>query len=267
MEPVYGLVAMLIRRPLRHGLRWRIEGLERISPAGPVILASNHVSYLDPLCVAYVADLAGRRVRFLAKAELFRKRGLAELLRVLRQIPVERGSADASGSLQAAADALGAGECVVVFPEGTISPDLDPMAGKTGTARLARAAGVPVIPMGIWGTHRILTKGRKPSFRLGVAVTVALGEAVVVDPDANPRESTDRIMAAICAQVARAREAYFQEPKDGKDRWWYRDPQSARLRSCRGRIAQDLLDQTGGAGSSEPAPPADPAAGRPPAEG
>ena len=134
-----------------------------------MILASNHVSYLDPLTLAWVADRRGRRVRFLAKAELFDKRGLGPLLRAAHQIPVQRGTTNAADALDAAVDALRRGECVAVFPEGTISLDLEPMAGKSGTARLARPAGVAVTPVGLWGTHRILFKGRKPHWRWGVA--------------------------------------------------------------------------------------------------
>ena len=69
----------------------------------------------------------------------------------------------------AAVDALHRGECVAVFPEGTISLDLEPMRGKSGTARLAQQSGVPVVPVGLWGTHRILMKGRKPAWQWGVA--------------------------------------------------------------------------------------------------
>ena len=107
-------------------------------------------------------DLAGRRVRFLAKAELFEHRIMAAGLRRMGQIPVERGAADAT-ALDDAAAALRNGQCVHVFPEGTISDDLDPMAGKTGLARLAKAAGVDVMTVGLWGTQRIIPpKGRKP---------------------------------------------------------------------------------------------------------
>ena len=71
MEPVYALARSALVPPLRHGLRWTIEGAHRIPTHGPVVLASNHISYLDPLLLAYVADRRRRRVRFLAKAELF----------------------------------------------------------------------------------------------------------------------------------------------------------------------------------------------------
>lgn len=242
MEPLYGLAETLFRRPLRHGLRWHIEGLERIPRDGPLLLAANHISYLDPLALAYVADRVGRRVRFLAKAELFENRWLGAVLCKLGQIPVQRGTADASGALDAARRALAEGQCVVVFPEGTISRDFDPMAGKTGVARLARASGAPVLPVGLWGTHRVITAGRKPSWRPGIAVSAAVGDVMSVPPSGNPREWTDHVMGAICAQVRRAREIYPQGPRNEDDAWWARAPETARLRSCRGRVAQELLD-------------------------
>jgi 1-acyl-sn-glycerol-3-phosphate acyltransferase len=250
MEPLYGLAEVLLRRPLRHGLRWTVEGIEHIPETGPALLASNHVSYLDPLVVAYVADLRGRRVRNLAKAELFDKRIMAWALHQLGQIPVQRGSATAT-ALDAAAGALGRGELVVVFPEGTISKDLEPMAAKTGAVRLARAAGVPVVPVGLWGAHRILTAGRKPRWRVGVAEVAVVGEPLRFAPTDNPREASDRLMAAICAQVARARELYPQHPGTDEDDWWVRGPETARLRSCRGRVAQEMLD-AGRAESTQP---------------
>jgi 1-acyl-sn-glycerol-3-phosphate acyltransferase len=216
---------------LRYGLRWTIEGEERIPSQGPVILASNHISYLDPLTLAYVADRRGRRLRFLAKAELFDKRGLGALLRAAHQIPVQRGTSNAVHALDAAVDALRRGECVAVFPEGTISLDLEPMAGKSGTARLARAAGVPVTPVGLWGTHRILMKGRKPHWRWGVAQVGVVGDALTIGPDEHIKDATDRVMQAICTCVARAREIYPQQPASGDDDWWARSPETAQLRT------------------------------------
>ena len=215
---------------LRYGLRWTIEGAEHIPASGPVILASNHISYLDPLTLAYVADKRKRRLRYLAKAELFDKAGLGVLLRAAHQIPVARGSADASSSLTAAVDALSRGECVAVFPEGTISLDLEPMKGKSGTARLAKAAGVPVTPVGLWGAHRIMFKGRKPHWRTGVAQTAVVGKPVTVDPDEHVKHATERIMAGIVECVARAREIYPQQPGPGEDPWWVRDPSTAGIR-------------------------------------
>jgi 1-acyl-sn-glycerol-3-phosphate acyltransferase len=234
VDPLYSLAKGVFYPGLRFGLRWSIEGAERIPERGPVLLASNHVSYLDPLTLAWVADRRGRHVRFLAKAELFDKRGLGALLRGAHQIPVERGSGNAADALRGAVNALDRGECVTVFPEGTISLDLDPMAGKSGTARLARESGVPVTPVGLWGTHRILFKGRKPHWQWGVAQTAVVGEPVVVGGNEHVKQATDRIMGAICACVARAREIYPQRPEPG-DEWWWRDPSTAVLRSVRSR--------------------------------
>jgi len=129
VDPVYSVAKGAFWPWLRWGLHWKVEGAHHIPQSGPALIASNHVSYLDPLTLAWVADGRGRHVRFLAKAELFDKKGLGTLLHAAHQIPVQRGKVDAADALQAAVDALGQGECVAVFPEGTISQDLEPMAG------------------------------------------------------------------------------------------------------------------------------------------
>jgi len=232
VELVYPVAKAALLGPLHLGMRWTVQGAAHIPERGPVILASNHTSYLDPLVLAYVADRRRRRVRFLAKAELFDKSGLGPTLRAMRQIPVSRGSASAAGALDAAVASLHRGECVAVFPEGTISLDLDPMPGKSGAARLARESGVPVVPVGLWGAHRIMFKGRKPDWRWGVAEVAQIGPPVMIEPGDDIRESTDRIMAAICVQVGRARQCYPQRPRPGEDDWWVRAPERAVLRSA-----------------------------------
>jgi 1-acyl-sn-glycerol-3-phosphate acyltransferase len=225
VDPVYSVAKGAFWPWLRWGLDWKIEGAHHIPTSGPVVLASNHVSYLDPLTLAWVADLRGRHVRFLAKAELFDKPVLGTLLRAAHQIPVRRGRVEAADALKAAVEALRHGECITVFPEGTISEDLEPMAGKSGTARLAQSAGVPITPMGLWGTHRILTKGRKPHWQWGVPQTAVVGEPIVPGPNEHVKQVTERMMDAIVDCVARAREIY---PADAAgDQWWWRDPDSA----------------------------------------
>jgi 1-acyl-sn-glycerol-3-phosphate acyltransferase len=230
VEPVYALAHGVLVPPVRWALRWTIEGAHRVPAHGPAILASNHTSYLDPMVLGHLADQRNRKVRFLAKRELFEKFGVGFVLRHGHQIPVARNTADAAGSLDAAVEALQNGECVCVFPEGTISLDLDPMAGKTGTARLAADSGVAVTPVGLWGAHRILFKGRKPRWRAGIAETVVVGERVRVEPDEDIYEATDRIMTAIAQCVARAREIYPQRPAEGEDDWWVRTPETAVMR-------------------------------------
>jgi 1-acyl-sn-glycerol-3-phosphate acyltransferase len=246
VEPLYVAARTALLPFLHRGLRWTIDGAHLIPRHGPVILAANHSSYLDPLITAYVVDRRDRRVRFLAKRELFDKRGLGWALRRIHQIPVDRGTGDAVRALDAAVDALHRGEVVAVFPEGTISLDLEPMAPKTGTARLAQLSGVPVVPMGLWGSHRILFKGRKPDWQWGIPQTACLGAPVTVGPDEDVYEASDRIMASVCEQVQRARAFYPVRPAPGEDDWWHRDPQSAVLRSARERNSTPSADDAQG---------------------
>jgi 1-acyl-sn-glycerol-3-phosphate acyltransferase len=227
VDAVYPAAKAVFWPWLRFGLRWTIEGETNIPTNGPVIVASNHVSYLDPLTMAWVADRRGRRIRFLAKAELFRKPGLGPLLRAAHQIPVYRGRADSADALSAAVVALRKGECVAVFPEGTISLDLEPMRGKSGTARLAQASGVAVVPVGLWGTHRMMMKGRKPHWAWGVAQVAVVGAPVHIAEGEHVKDATRRVMDAITECVARARAIYPQRPGPGDDAWWWRDPETA----------------------------------------
>jgi len=232
VEPLSAAVESVLRRPFRAGFDWRITGLERIPERGPALLAANHVSLFDPPALASVADRRGRRVRFLAMAELFRSPVPRWLLRGLGHIPVARKSETARASLTAALTHLGWGECVGIFPEGGLARDLEPAAGQTGAARLARWSGAPVVPVGLWGTQRVMAPGHKGRLRGRVPIAVSIGPPLSVGPDDDLHEATDRIMAAICAEVARARTGY-PPPRPGEDAWWVRGPETARLQSCR----------------------------------
>ncbi|HLF98917.1 MAG TPA: lysophospholipid acyltransferase family protein [Acidimicrobiia bacterium] len=240
MEPVYALVKNSLKPFVARGLRWTVEGVHMIPRHGPGILACNHSAYLDPLAVGYLTDLVGRPCRFLAKRELFDKRVVGWVFRQMRQIPVDRGTGDAVKALDAAVDALERGELMAIFPEATISLDLDPMPGKTGTARLAQLTRVPVTPVGMWGSHRVLFKHRKPNWTWGVPQVACVGPPVRIGPDDDIYEATDRIMEAVAAQVRRARELYPEGPSSrrGKEKkqadgdWWHRPPESAVLRTC-----------------------------------
>jgi 1-acyl-sn-glycerol-3-phosphate acyltransferase len=155
--------------------------------------------------------------RYLAKSGLFKNRALATFLRAAGQIPVERLSKNAIGAFDAAVQAVRAGECVVVYPEGTLTrdPDLWPMVGKSGAARIALETGAPVIPIGQWGAHNLLypyAKRPRPFPRKRIKMKV--GDPVPLDDLAavQPRtlrvinEATARIMDALTALVADLRE-------------------------------------------------------------
>jgi 1-acyl-sn-glycerol-3-phosphate acyltransferase len=159
--------------------RWRFEHLERIPARGPTLIACNHASYLDPIANAYAVVKAGRRPRFLAKDDLFQIPIVGRALAGAGQIPVSRGSADRT-PLAKAERALAAGEVVLVYPEGTVTmrPDGLPMAGKTGTVRLALTLGIPITPMASWGSAPVWQKSGPGSLKPGRPVWVAVGEPI-----------------------------------------------------------------------------------------
>ncbi|GAA0539040.1 lysophospholipid acyltransferase family protein [Paractinoplanes ferrugineus] len=155
--------------------------MENIPPSGGIIVVPNHVSHFDPLVVAHYIYGAGRWPRFLGKASLWRVPVMGSLLRKVQQIPVERGSVDAVKSLDVLIDALHQGGVVVIYPEGTTTkdPDLWPMRGKTGAARLALVTGAPVIPLANWGAERIFDpRTGRLSLRPRVPVTVTSGKPI-----------------------------------------------------------------------------------------
>ncbi|MPZ87098.1 MAG: 1-acyl-sn-glycerol-3-phosphate acyltransferase [Nitriliruptorales bacterium] len=220
MEPVYGTVISLVRTGFR-ACGWRIEvqGAQHIPRAGPAVLASNHIGYLDFTFVGYGARARRRVVRFLAKQEIFDKRGVGWLMRKMRHIPVDRYGR-AVEAFGAAVKSLKQGELVGMFPESTISRSFVPMAGKTGAVRMAMAADVPLIPCVVWGSQRLLTKGRRRNLQRGVAIVVAFGEPLAYQPDEEPVEVTKRLMARIADLLEAAQADYPQQPASDADRWW-----------------------------------------------
>jgi 1-acyl-sn-glycerol-3-phosphate acyltransferase len=199
------LVAVL-RPPLMTMTRRDWRGVDRL-PQGGFVLAANHISYADPLLLAHFVNDAGIPPRFLAKAEVLDVPVLGRLLRATGQIPVYRESRDAANALSAAVDAIERGECLIVYPEGTLTHDplLWPMVGKTGAVRIALATGGPVVPVAQWGAHRILPPyGRVPRLLPRPTIQVSAGPPVDLDdlrgrPVTAPllQEGTDRVMTAI----------------------------------------------------------------------
>lgn len=195
---------------------WRAQ--DKVPQTGGVIFVVNHISNADPIALGQFLAFSGRWPRFLAKASLFSAPVVGHVLRACGQIPVQRQSAKSADALLAAIEAVHQGRAVVIYPEGTITcePDLWPMAGKTGAARIALRTGCPVVPIGQWGAQDLMY-GRQIHFpkllprktlRLLVGDPVELndlrdkpvGAAVLA-------EATDRIMDAITALVAELRES------------------------------------------------------------
>jgi 1-acyl-sn-glycerol-3-phosphate acyltransferase len=134
------------------------HGQHNVPRTGGLIIAANHISEADPLAISHFLYSCGRYPVFLAKSALFSGGIVGRVMRGTGQIPVQRGGATAGASLGPAEAALAAGQCLVVYPEGTCTrdPDLWPMTGQTGAARLALASGTPVVPLASWGAHELL---------------------------------------------------------------------------------------------------------------
>ncbi len=180
MEPWYHTLKGLLRPPFALWFNWRFEGLERIPSEGPLIVAGNHLSYLDPFAHAHFVMEAGRRPRFLAKHELFDNWLVGAALRGAGQIPVDRGTGDRS-PLDAATRALEAGEVVVVYPEGTTTTtnaDFSPGTGKTGVVRLALQTGVPILPVATWGGQYVWRKAGRQSLAFGRPIWLRAGDLI-----------------------------------------------------------------------------------------
>jgi 1-acyl-sn-glycerol-3-phosphate acyltransferase len=201
--------------------RWdvRSSGVENLPTAGPAIVASNHVGYLDFAFLGAAAWERRRLVRFMALQEAFRHRAFGPLLRGMRHIPVDRGG-DSAASFDLAARALRAGEVIGLHPEGKVSSSFVVMPGKSGAARLAIETGAPLIPAAVWGSQRILAPGRRPRFPRRVAVVTWFGDPIPVAEGPDPGELTATLMERIGALVDGIGAGYPQHPRGPSDRWW-----------------------------------------------
>jgi 1-acyl-sn-glycerol-3-phosphate acyltransferase len=217
VEPWYRAAELALVPPFQLWFNWRWEGLERVPQEGPAIIAGNHLSYLDPFAHGLFVVRAGRRPRFLAKQELFDAPFVGTVLRGAHQISVQRGTGDHS-PIDDAARAVGRGEVVVIYPEGTTTTtneDFSPGRGKTGAVRLSIATGVPILPVATWGGQFVWRKSGRQSLAFGRPIWVAAGESF--DPaerlggerDAGAlRASTDDLMAELGTLVDDLRDRY-----------------------------------------------------------
>ncbi len=220
-EPVYKTVIAAARGlAVLKGWKVKTMGAENIPSSGPGILAINHAGYMDFIFAAWTATMEkGRLVRYMAKKEVFDHSISGPLMRAMKHIPVDRKGAPAR-ALDFAIKALEDGEIVGTFPEATINRSFVPGDGKTGTVRMAQATGAPMIPVAVWGAHRLMTKGRPRNFQRGVEILVNVGRAVDISRTEEPRVATNRLMDAIRSLLAEAQTKYPQQPSGDSDRWW-----------------------------------------------
>ncbi|MCP2327766.1 1-acyl-sn-glycerol-3-phosphate acyltransferase [Hamadaea flava] len=200
-------------------MRVRVEGGEHVPRTGGAVIACNHISYLDFIFCGFGARPSKRLVRFMAKQEIFAHPVGGPLMRGMKHIPVDREAG--IGSYKAALAALKAGEVVGIFPEATISQSFTVKEIKNGAVRLAAAAEVPLIPMALWGTQRMWTKGRPRTLtKRNLPISVLIGEPM------RParRDKSDEVTAALRARMAglldRAQTEYPEKPEAPGDDWW-----------------------------------------------
>jgi putative phosphoserine phosphatase/1-acylglycerol-3-phosphate O-acyltransferase len=191
--PKVALEPFDLLRPLAHPLispvNLVLEGVQLIPREGPVILAANHRSYLDPVVLTAIAFRRGRKPRYLGKKEVFDIPVAGQIMRALGQIRVERGTGDTT-PLKQAIEALDRGECIGIFPQGTIPRGEDffspRLRGRTGVARLAVATQAPVVPIALWDTEKIWPRSaRVPRLQALVArrpVYAKVGEPMYLKP-------------------------------------------------------------------------------------
>jgi len=214
MEPVYTPVIGVARALFAaQGLKFTLTGAHNIPTSGGAVLMINHLSYFDFAYAGLAAVPSKRLVRFMAKDDVFRHKISGPLMRGMHHIPVDRTAGAAS--FRAAVEALKAGEIVGVFPEATISRSFELKGFKSGAVRMSQAAGVPVLPMIIWGSQRVWTKGYpKRLGRTNVPITLSVGEPILAGRGADAEDINGQVRARMNDLLHAAQEAYPAVPTD-----------------------------------------------------
>ncbi|MEV7969686.1 lysophospholipid acyltransferase family protein [Sphaerisporangium sp. NPDC088356] len=197
-------------------LRIEVNGADRVPRSGGAVLVSNHVSYLDFIFVGYGAHPSRRLVRFMAKHEVFANRISGPLMRGMHHIPVDRSAG--AGAYGSAVAALRAGEVVGVFAEATISRSFTIKDIKNGAVRMASDAEVPLIPVTVWGTQRMWTKGRpKALTQRHVPITIDIGEPMFPKAGQDIAELAGALRTRMSEQLDRVQRSYPEIPQGV---WW-----------------------------------------------
>lgn len=216
-DRVYPAVIVVVKLLWRYlGLKFTIKGSEHVPRSGGAIMAINHIGYLDFAISGTAALPAKRYVRYMAKKQIFDNTIAGPLMRGMHHISVDRESG--SASFVAALRALRAGEIVGIFPEATISKSFEIKGMKSGAARLAIGANVPVLPTIVWGSQRIWTKGRKRDFRRNkFPISIYVGEPLLFTRETDV-EIAEREIKSALEKLLRQVQAEYPDAHHGQ--WW-----------------------------------------------
>lgn len=210
MDPVYRTVIGLARTLFYvEGLKFTVSGDEHIPATGGAVIAINHTAYTDFIYAGLPARTPKRYIRFMAKREVFDDKISGPIMRALKHISVDR--TDGADSFKAAVAALRAGELVGVYPEATISRSFEIKAFKSGAARMAFEAGVPIVPVVIWGGQRVWTKGfPKRLGRTNTPISIAVGAPIT--PYEPAADLTAHLRSTMQDLLAGLQDGYQHEP-------------------------------------------------------
>ncbi|MGU3437341.1 lysophospholipid acyltransferase family protein [Actinomycetes bacterium M1A6_2h] len=206
MEPVYRTIIGVARTVFAaEGLKFTITGEHNIPATGGAVIAVNHTGYLDFTYAGIAPRAVKRYIRFMAKKEVFDNKISGPIMRVLKHIPVDRAAG--ADSYRAAVEDLQRGELVGVYPEATISRSFEIKEFKSGAARMAIEAQVPIIPTVIWGAQRVWTKGfPKRLGRTNTPISIAVGEPI--PPNLPAPELTALLRATMQGMLAELQKNY-----------------------------------------------------------
>ncbi len=199
------------------GQRFQLSGTDNVPRTGGALLAINHTGYVDFIYGGLAANPSKRLVRFMIKREMMDKPGVGHLLRSFHHIRVDRGAGEQS--MQDALAYLKAGEVVGIYPEATISRSFEIKELKTGAVRIAAEAGVPLIPVIVWGAHRLMTKDHPKDFsRSRKTIAVRVGEPLYPTGDNAPVENA--ALRAALQELLDQTIADYPDDEKAPGSWW-----------------------------------------------
>ncbi|MCW2800176.1 MAG: 1-acyl-sn-glycerol-3-phosphate acyltransferase [Aeromicrobium sp.] len=200
------------------GYRFDVRGVDNLPAEGAGVIAANHIGFLDFTFIGYAARRRKRLVRFMAKRSTFEIPVVAWFMRKMRHIPVDRKAG--FRAYRQGLRELDQGQLVGVFPEATISRSWLLKPFKRGAAGLSISRQVPLIPVIVWGGHRIYTVDGHRSLRRRMPVTIIVGEALHAGADESIDELSARLHGHMEALLDEAIESYPGKPHNEDDRWW-----------------------------------------------
>lgn len=200
------------------GYRFDVRGIEHIPATGPGVIAANHIGFLDFTFIGYAARPRGRRIRFMAKRSVFALPIVGWLMHAMHHIPVDRMRG--ASAYRRALHLLDAGQLVGVFPEATISRSWLLKPFRRGAAGLSVSRQVPLVPVIVWGGHRILTVDGHWSLRRRMPITILVGAPLHPEEGETVDALSSRLRQRMGELLAEAIDTYPESPRDASDAWW-----------------------------------------------